>query len=107
MASRRPIAVIGLEWDEENERHVEAHINAWLIEEMIEAGDWCAFPNHPGHPPNRWLVIGRTESGIWITAILQEPLDGDPSRWRPVTGWQSTPHEKRMHRAERERTRRR
>ncbi|MGH2535452.1 MAG: hypothetical protein ACRDJW_24590 [Thermomicrobiales bacterium] len=107
MAPPRPVDIIGLEWDEENERHIEQHINACWIEEMIEGGDWCAFPNQPGHPPNRWLVVGRTEAGFWVTAVWREPIDGDRGRWRPITGWRSTPHEKRMYRTERERTRRR
>lgn len=95
--------IAGLIWTEDDERHVEEHIDAWAIEELVEGGNYYIFPNKTGHPPNRWRVIGRTQSGVFITAILEEPVDGDPTHWRPVMGWASAPFERKMY--ERERTR--
>jgi hypothetical protein len=93
----------GLAWTLESERHVEEHINAWEITEMIEGQDFFAFPNTQGHAANRYRCIGRTPSGVFITAILQEPGDGDPTQWIPVTGWRSTSLERGLYQRERSR----
>ena len=37
MPPNRP-DIIELEWDEINERHVERHIDPWLIEDLLRAG---------------------------------------------------------------------
>lgn len=95
--------ILGLEWSEEAERHIENHIQAWEVEELIEGGDFYAFRNTAGHPPNRLKVIGRTPAGMFITAILEEPADRDPTRWRPITGWSSTRYERKMYAVERRR----
>ncbi len=96
----RPERISGLEWSQEAEDHIEEHIDAWLVEELIEGGDFFAFPNTKGHPPNRWRLIGRTAAGIFVTAILEEPPDGNPTKWQPVTAWRSEPFERDMYRAE-------
>lgn len=98
-----PPRIEGLVWTEESERHVEEHIDAWEIEELIERGNYYVFRNTAGRPPNRWRCIGRSASGGFITAILEEPIDGDPTQWRPITGWRSTPFECDMYRQERNR----
>jgi hypothetical protein len=95
--------ILGLRWDEENERHVEEHLDPGLIEELIAGRDFFAFPNTAGHPPRQWRIIGRTPDGFWITAILEEPADGDWTLWRPVTAWLSEPFERRMYEAARKR----
>lgn len=99
----RPEAILGLEWSPEAEEHIERHIDAWQIDEMLEGGDFFTFRNVEGHPPRRWRLIGRTPAGIFITAVLEEPRDGDPTKWRPVTGRRSEPFEQGMYRSERER----
>jgi len=91
------VKIEGLVWTEENEDHVERHIAAWEIEELIEGGDFLVFPNTRGHPPNYRKFIGRTSSGVFVTAILEEPDDGDPTQWRPVTGWRSDRTEREMY----------
>lgn len=98
-----PPRIEGLAWTEESERHVEEHVDAWAIDELIEDGDFFIFPNTAGHPPKRWRVIGRVSSGSFITAVLEEPSDGDPTQWRPVTGWRSESFERDMYRQERAR----
>ena len=95
--------VVGLEWDERNERHIEAHLDPWLIEDMIAGGDWFAFRNYRGHPPEHRLFIGRTPSGLFVTAVLREPTDDDAGIWRPITGWLSTAFERDRYRAVRQR----
>lgn len=87
----------GLFWPTGSEEHVERHIAAWEIEELIEGGSFYVFRNIKGHPPNRRRVIGRTSDGVFVTAILEEPSDGDPTRWRPITGWRSTNVEREMY----------
>jgi hypothetical protein len=93
----------GLAWTLESERHVEEHINAWEIADLIEGQDFYAFANTKGHAPNRYRCIGRTPSGEFVTAILQEAHDGDPTQWIVITGWQSTATERDMYERERAR----
>jgi len=96
-------AIVELDWDERNEQHIEEHIDAWLIEELIEGGDWVRFPNYEGHPPEHSLFIGRAPGGPFVTAVLRDLGDEAPGTWRPITGWRSTEKEKRMYRAEQRR----
>lgn len=93
MPQGRP-RIAGLEWDDRNEAHIERHINAWLIEEMIESGDWYAFPNTSGHPPEHVKIIGRTPSGLYVTTILRSPTSDNLGMWRPITGWMAEGHER-------------
>ena len=95
--------IVGLEWDERNEAHVEEHIPPWLVEEMIEGGDWDAFANDDRHPPEHRKLVGRTPAGIWVTAILRGPSADNPGFWRPITAWYSAEGEKNRYRAERRR----
>jgi hypothetical protein len=99
----RRFDIEGLAWDDENERHVEEHIDATEIDDLIEGRDFVVFRNTSGHPSNRWRVIGRTTSGMFVTAILEEPRAGAPTLWRPVTGWRSTAFERDLYRQERNR----
>ncbi len=104
MPTRRPV-IAALDWDEENEAHVERHIPAWWVGDMIEGGDWVAFPNSKRHPPGRLLVVGRRPSGEFVTVVLRVPYRDDPGVWYPITGWVSTAAEREGYRRERERRR--
>jgi hypothetical protein len=104
MPPRRP-HVVDLEWDENNERHIEEHIDPWLIQDLIEGGDWFAFRNYHGHPPEHRLLIGRTPAGVFVTAVLREPTWENPGVWRPITGWLSTDVERKRFQDEEKRTR--
>lgn len=99
----RPEQIQGIEWSEEDEEHVEEHIEAWRVEELIEGGDFFVFSNTAGHPPRRWRIVGRTPDGMFVTAIIEEAANADPRRWRPVTAWQSAPFERAMYERERRR----
>jgi hypothetical protein len=33
---------------------------------------------------------------LFVTLILEEPRDGDPRHWRPITAWRSSETERRM-----------
>jgi hypothetical protein len=80
-----PLRIDGLVWDDENESHIERRLATWDVEEMLEGGDYAEFRNTKDHPPNRWRIIGRTPGGVFVTLILEEPHDGDPRHWRPIT----------------------
>jgi hypothetical protein len=98
MPQRRP-DIVRLDWDDRNQRHVEEHIDAFLIDDLIAGGDWLAFRNYRGHPPEHRLFIGQTPAGIFVTAVLREPIEDDPGVWRPITGWLSTTVERNRFRA--------
>lgn len=100
--AKRPV-IVGLDWDERNEQHIEEHIAAWLIEDMVEGGDYFAFSNPGDHPPKYRKFVGRTPAGIFVTAILREPAADNPGMWRPITGWMSTGMERDRYRTERDR----
>jgi hypothetical protein len=95
--------ILGLEWDEEREAHVEEHVFAWEVEELIEGQDFFAFRNTKGHPPNRWMIIGRAPGGRFLTVILEQPSTRDPYNWIPITAWPATPKEQSMYNRERRR----
>lgn len=95
----------GLFWPPGAEEHVEEHINAWEIDELIEGGDFFVFSNKQGHPPGRRRVVGRTPAGVFVTAVLQEPSDGDPTQWVVITGWRSADAERAMYRQANDRPR--
>jgi hypothetical protein len=101
-----PPRIEGLVWTEEAEEHIERHIHAWLVDELLEGGDFSVFANTRGHPPGRWKIIGRTASGSFVTAILEEPSNGDPTQWRPITAWRSEEYERQRYEWERTRIRR-
>jgi hypothetical protein len=47
-----PPRIEGLLWTVDAERHVEEHINAWEIDELVEGGGDYTFSNKAGHPRN-------------------------------------------------------
>lgn len=44
--------ILELDWDDRNVEHVERHISAALIDDLIEGGDWFAFRNYRGTRPS-------------------------------------------------------
>ena len=101
-----PLRIEGLAWDDENEAHVERHIATWEIEELLEGGDYAEFRNTKDLSLKRWKIIGRTPGGVFVTLILEEPGDGDPTRWRPITAWRSSDVERKKYGEVMQRTRR-
>lgn len=102
---RRPY-ILDLDWDDRNVEHVEEHISVALIAELFEGGDWFAFRNYRGHPPEHHVFIGQTPAGLFVTAVLREPDPENPDVWRPITGRLSTPSERRRFQAARQQMRR-
>lgn len=100
------LSIDGLSWPAGSEEHVERHLPAWEIDDLIEGGDFVIFPNKDGHPPKRWRVIGRTPDRRPVTAILQEPADGDSTQWVVITGWRSSDTERKLYEQHRQRPRR-
>ncbi|MGH3025845.1 MAG: hypothetical protein ACRDLR_05325 [Gaiellaceae bacterium] len=45
-------------------------------------------------PPERRLLIGRTDGGRALTLVIEETLD--PESWLIITGWEATVAERRM-----------
>ena len=89
----RPDQITVLYWDEAIEEHIAEHVHPWLVQDMVEARRFLVFPNHDGHPPDRFLVIGPTEPGKWITAVLER--NQQMGLWIPVSGRISTSTEQR------------
>lgn len=55
--------------------------------------------DNPGGPDpvggrDRHLLIGRTNGGRVLTAVIEATLD--PTTWLPVTAWESTSHERKI-----------
>jgi|SRR6478672_9264258 len=95
MAAQR-LDIRELHWTAESEDHVEEHIDASWVEELIEGQDYVAFPNKEDHPPHFRMLIGKTPSGVWITTIIR-PIDVEQGIWCPVTGWPATHIEQRKY----------
>jgi len=47
-----------------------------------------------GEPPERLLLIGRSDEGRILTLVVERTLD--PTTWLVVTGWSSTDRERRI-----------
>jgi uncharacterized DUF497 family protein len=45
-------------------------------------------------PGKRRLLIGRTNGGRTLTLVIERTVD--PATWLIVTGWDSSPHERRL-----------
>lgn len=105
MRPQRP-DIVGLEWDDDNEQHILEHVDPWLVDEVIQQNDWSAFPNTRGQPPEHVKIIGRTESGRFVTVILRPPVPSNPGIWRPITAWMAESYEEARYYAERNRRKR-
>lgn len=93
--SRKPV-IWALAWDEHNLEHVGNHVDPELVERLIEDGTYVAVPNDERRTSPRWRLIGITDDGQWLTVILEEPADGDPARWRPITAFRPSQWERDM-----------
>jgi len=49
---------------------------------------------HHDPPGTRRLMIGRTDGGRVVTLVVERT--SDPTTWLVVTGWDSTPRERRI-----------
>lgn len=45
-------------------------------------------------PGKRRLLIGRTNGGRYLTLVIERTID--PTTWLIVTGWESSPRERRL-----------
>lgn len=45
-------------------------------------------------PPERRVLVGQTNGGRTLTLVIEETLD--PEGWLIITGWDSTPAERRL-----------
>ena len=59
-----------LEWDDENEEHVHAHLDPDWVDDMFEYGAWVVAPNKKHQPQKRRRMIGRTSGGQMLTLII-------------------------------------
>ena len=67
--------------------------------EQLPRNPYAVVPNVRGdrnrvQPPERWVVVGRTDGGRTLTLVIEETLD--PESWLIVTGWDSTLPERRL-----------
>jgi hypothetical protein len=52
-------------------------------------------PREADKPGKRRLMIGRTDGGRTLTLVI-EPTTAEPTTWLIVTGWDSTPAERKI-----------
>jgi uncharacterized DUF497 family protein len=85
--------ILWLEWDDVNERHLAEHgIRPSEVRQTI-GNRHITVPN-PNAGAGRELLIGETNGGRILTISI-EPTD-DVGTWRPITGWSSTPEERKL-----------
>lgn len=51
-------------------------------------------PHKTTSPGKRRLLIGRTDGGRALTLVVEETVD--PTSWLIVTGWDSSPRERKL-----------
>lgn len=49
---------------------------------------------HAASPGKRRLLVGRTDGGRALTLVVEETVD--PTTWLIITGWDSSPRERRL-----------
>jgi uncharacterized DUF497 family protein len=54
-------------------------------------------PHKTTSPSKRRLLIGRTDGGRALTLVIEETID--PTSWLIVTGWDSSPRERKLMRS--------
>ncbi|MHB8660044.1 MAG: BrnT family toxin [Solirubrobacteraceae bacterium] len=87
------IAIYFLEFDDDNVDHLGRHgIGPEEIEQVT--GNAYVTTRNAREPANRILMIGQTDGGRVLTVVLEATRDDVV--WRPVTGWDSTPEERRL-----------
>lgn len=85
--------IFWLTWDENNEQHLAEHgVVPREVRELL--GNEHVTTANPAGGRDRVLLIGRTNGGRFLT-ISMERTD-DPGTWKPITGWTSTPPERRL-----------
>jgi hypothetical protein len=67
--------------------------------EQLPRNPHVTIPNVRGErdrrqPPERRVLVGQTDGGRTLTLIIEETLD--PQSWLIITGWDSTPAERRL-----------
>lgn len=87
------IRIAELEFDEDNESELAAHgITAKEVLEILE-NRFTVRRNKKSRAGVRQL-IGYTNGDRVLTIVLAQTHM--PDRWRPVTGWDSTPPERKV-----------
>ena len=86
------IRIAELEFDDDNEAELAAHhITALEVLELLE--NRFTVRRNKKHRAGARQLIGQTNGGRVLTIMLA--ATHVPDRWRPVTGWDSTPPERR------------
>ena len=82
------VRIEGLSWDERAEDHIALHgVRLFEVEQA------ATNPIHARRSGDYMLVIGQTESGRYLTIILDDEGGGI---WYPVTARPSNPSERRF-----------
>ncbi len=81
----RPIISVLL-WSEWAEDHVENHIPAHWVDDVVHQKRYRMFPNVSGHSPERIRLIGRPADNCPFICIVLGPSD-DPEAWYVVTAF--------------------
>jgi hypothetical protein len=87
------IHIAELEFDEYNEAELAAHqITPYEVMQILR-NRFTVRRNRRNRSGNHQL-IGETDGSRVLTIILAATTE--PDRWRPVTGWDSSPQERRQ-----------
>ena len=86
----KPLEVDEFEWDDENMVHCGLHDFGPRIAEQVRSRLPLYFKNKAGRRAT-YVMVGPDRSGrSWTIAIQNTDSRG---RWRPITGWLSSPQE--------------
>ena len=88
---RTDLPIEGLEWDDDNQEHIERHgLTADFVYEVLEWGDPVMITNKKGRSGSRQVIGYDERRRCWT--IVVEPTERRRI-WRVRTGWLSAERE--------------
>lgn len=90
------VEVYFLLFTEETEEHLTRASPGEIVQILAHRHVTALNPSgsSPATGASRYLLIGRTDGGRYLTVVIEATLD--PTTWLPVTAWDSTPGERKL-----------
>ena len=86
--------IVEFEWDDNNLVHLgEKGIEPEDVDAMLATR--ITVVRNKRERPGQYRFVGRGRGGRFLTVVVTRTAD--PSRWRLVTGWDSSQEERRRH----------